>query len=85
MATLDMNGHPLDLPGAIDRALELQAEVERLRAALVEERARGNYHARGGRCLNNIPYTWGDATDNDDAHRAAAREELAAEGLLPRD
>ena len=52
---------------------ELQAEIARLREALVEERA----HRNAVYVIAELPQ------DVDDSYRAEAREELVFEGLLP--
>ena len=58
------------LAGGVTELVELRAEVDRLRAALVEERAA--YHA-----------AWVTRFPVEDRHRDDARAELRAEGLLP--
>lgn len=70
---------------------ELRAEVERLRAALVEKQARGNwldsYSLHPGEAFGDNFYSdpglQAETEAKWDKWRAEARAELIAEGLLP--
>jgi hypothetical protein len=63
-----------------DETLELREEVARLRAALVEERARRDY------CEMPAEPGWDIGPEKQRAMwRASARADLIAEGLLPPD
>jgi hypothetical protein len=83
----------MEIMRRIDRALvetgdtyieELEAEVERLRAALVEERAARLYYWLLAYNGYGIRHEWASiGEDRGDEERAKARAELIAEGLLP--
>lgn len=83
MRALGMNGHEMTFNGVVDRAIELQEEVKRLRAALVEATAEAWYYRSEDRAYI---YSWAETDDHiRDDYRLKARKSLALDGLVPLD